>query len=135
MSARGKAGLPLVAFRLKGEYNFNEFDIARELRQRQWVVPAYTMAPKATDLRMLRIVLREDFTRSRCILFLRDLDASVKHLESLDKKQIEGIRKGHQSRANKSHGKHVTNPASHDKHGAEDGHSLQGKFGKSHNVC
>lgn len=48
--------LPLVAFSLtptvskagKEEHRqYNEFDIADKLRQRGWVLPAYTMAPDA----------------------------------------------------------------------------------------
>lgn len=42
MSAKGKKGLPLVAFRLIVKKHYDEFDVARELRQRQWVVPAYS---------------------------------------------------------------------------------------------
>lgn len=50
MSAKGKEGLPLVAFRLVKECHYNEFDVARELRQRQWVVPAYSkFSPCAKD--------------------------------------------------------------------------------------
>lgn len=46
MSAKGKEGLPLVAFRLIGpKAHYDEFDVARELRQRQWVVPAYSNSP------------------------------------------------------------------------------------------
>ena len=42
--------LPLATFSLKHEYRLNgydEFDVADRLRQRGWVVPAYTMAPDA----------------------------------------------------------------------------------------
>ncbi len=42
--------LPLATFSLKPEYRMNgydEFDVADRLRQRGWVVPAYTMAPDA----------------------------------------------------------------------------------------
>ena len=48
--------LPLVAFSLTPTTNkegkeehrqYNEFDIADKLRQRGWVLPAYTMAPDA----------------------------------------------------------------------------------------
>lgn len=42
--------LPLCTFSLKPEHRLNgydEFDVADRLRQRGWVVPAYTMAPDA----------------------------------------------------------------------------------------
>jgi hypothetical protein len=42
--------LPLATFCLKPEFRqngYDEFDVADRLRQRGWVVPAYTMAPDA----------------------------------------------------------------------------------------
>ena len=67
MSQTRGNGLPLVAFRLNpdDDHKFDEFAIAHQLRQRGWVVPAYTMAPHSEGLRMMRVVVREDFSRSR----------------------------------------------------------------------
>jgi len=47
MSQGGGKGLPLVAFRLNPESkkHYDEFAIAHHLRERGWIVPAYTMAP------------------------------------------------------------------------------------------
>lgn len=40
-------GLPLVAWQLKeGAAHWDEFALARALRAKGWIVPAYTMAPK-----------------------------------------------------------------------------------------
>jgi glutamate decarboxylase len=68
MSQGGGHGLPLVAFRLnpKDGHQYDEFAIAHQLRERGWVVPAYTMAPNAGQIKLLRVVVREDFSRSRC---------------------------------------------------------------------
>ena len=51
MSQGNGKGLPLVAFRLnpKAKKQYDEFAIAHQLRQRSWVVPAYTMAPNTKD--------------------------------------------------------------------------------------
>ena len=87
------------------------------------------MAPHASDLRMLRIVLREDFTRSRCDVFLRDLQASLSHLESLEPHEVENDRSAHKKRQGSKRG------AQGQKHGHKDTHSLQGKHGKSHGIC
>lgn len=60
---RGR-GLPLVAFRLdpaKGR-KYDEFAIAHVLRERGWVVPAYTMAPHSENMKLMRVVIREDFS-------------------------------------------------------------------------
>ena len=46
------------------------------------------MAPKATSLRLLRIVIREDFSRTRCDLLLRDIMAAVEFLDTHEAKAI-----------------------------------------------
>ena len=45
MSKKSGEGLPLVAFRLPDGKYYDEFNLAHSLRERGWVVPAYTMAP------------------------------------------------------------------------------------------
>jgi glutamate decarboxylase len=45
---------------------YDEFAIAHQLRQRGWIVPAYTMAPHTEHMKLMRVVVREDFSRSRC---------------------------------------------------------------------
>lgn len=40
-------GLPLVAWQLKKDVvHWDEYTLARVLRAKGWIVPAYTMAPK-----------------------------------------------------------------------------------------
>ena len=42
--------LPLVAFKLTGERDYDEFDVASQLAsERGWMVPAYTLPPNAQD--------------------------------------------------------------------------------------
>jgi len=130
MSDTGGKGLPLVAWRLKEQGDYDEFAIARRLRSRGWIVPAYTMAPHAEHIKLLRVVVREDFSRSRCETFLRDLNDVIKGLDSLPADVIRHI--DHiaaiQKQQNNTHhrgGKQIH----HEKH------SLQGKHGKTHGVC
>lgn len=82
-------GLPLVAFRLNTPHHYDEFDIAARLRARGWIVPAYTMAPKMQHMKLLRVVVREDFSRSRCEVLVRDIVAVLKALDTLDEKAVE----------------------------------------------
>lgn len=91
MSKKSGEGLPLVAFRLsdfEGRH-YDEFALAHQLRVRGWVVPAYTMAPKTKDLKMLRIVVREDFSKSRCDALITDIKLCLGLLEEMDRKSIE----------------------------------------------
>ena len=53
--------LPVVAVRLTGDLPFTVFHVAERLRTGGWQVPAYTMPADATDLAVMRIVVREGF--------------------------------------------------------------------------
>jgi glutamate decarboxylase len=51
--------LPLVAFRLDGDHNFDEFDVASQLAaERGWMVPAYTLPPKADHIKIMRALVK-----------------------------------------------------------------------------
>lgn len=91
MSKGGGRGLPLVAFRLNpdNDIHYDEFAIAHQLRERGWVVPAYTMAPHSEKLKLMRVVVREDFSRNRCDSLLADIRLALKTLDEMDKKSVE----------------------------------------------
>lgn len=90
-------GLPLVAFRLAGpdepagrrHGHYDEFALAHQLRSRGWVVPAYTMAPETNKMKMLRVVVREDFSRPRCDVLLADIKLCLGLLEETDGDTVE----------------------------------------------
>lgn len=132
MSKTQGEGLPLVAFRLNPEHGhkFDEFAIAHHLRERGWVVPAYTMAPNANKIKMMRVVVREDFSRSRCDALITDLQMAVKELSKLDVKQLEDRTQQHRARRAVRAEKKKTN-----NHFSDEKHSLKGKTGKSHGIC
>lgn len=91
---RGR-GLPLVAFRLDQRLGmlFDEFALAHQLRERGWVVPAYTMAPHSEKLKLMRVVVREDFSRSRCDILVNDIKLALQVLSEMDKKTMEKYQK------------------------------------------
>ncbi|KAL7792770.1 glutamate decarboxylase [Trichoderma afarasin] len=161
MSERAGQGLPLVAFRFKTpdeggkERHYDEFALAHHLRSRGWVVPAYTMAPHTEQMKMLRVVVREDFSKSRCDLLIHDIKLCLGMLENSDaetiKRQEAFIRdhiashgkNKHQSRHHAS--KHYSVSTNKGYNGClktnrgvcvkGEGHSLQGKTGKTHAIC
>jgi glutamate decarboxylase len=53
------SAIPVVAFRLARGLGYTEFDVSHELRGFGWQVPAYTMPDNATDISVLRVVVRE----------------------------------------------------------------------------
>lgn len=91
MSQRGGRGLPLVAFRLDPakKHHYDEFTIAHHLRERGWVVPAYTMAPHSESLKLMRVVVREDFSRARCDSLLADIISALGACNKIDASKVE----------------------------------------------
>jgi glutamate decarboxylase len=76
--------VPLVCFRLAGgsdDRSYNVFDISAHLRQRGWIVPAYNLAPDAQDIAVLRVVVRENFSRDMADMLIDDLARTVKFLD------------------------------------------------------
>ena len=77
--------LPVFAFALKPEVtNYTVFDISDRLRERGWLVPAYSFPKNREDLSVLRIVIRAGMTNEMGELLLRDLRTTTHGLESLD---------------------------------------------------
>ena len=82
MLTRGEE-LPVLAFALQdGIDNFNVFDVSRALRERGWLVPAYTFPANRTDLAVLRVVVRQDFSHDVAELLLQDLERQLPRLQS-----------------------------------------------------
>lgn len=74
-------GVPLVAFSLKDNSRHDEFEVSDMLRRFGWIVPAYTMPPDAQHVTVLRVVIREDFSRTLAERLVMDI---VKVLYELD---------------------------------------------------
>jgi glutamate decarboxylase len=57
--------LPLVAFKLTGEHEYDEFDVAAQLAaERGWMVPAYTLPPNAEHVKIMRVLVKETLGHS-----------------------------------------------------------------------
>lgn len=125
-------GLPLVAFRIRPNEDimYDEFTLAHQLRERGWVVPAYTMAPHSEKLKLMRIVVREDFSKSRCDMLLADIKLALDQLGEMDRKGVEKYQE-HILRHVTNAGKSTHNHPQY----KDDDHSLQGKTGKTHAIC
>ena len=77
--------LPVFAFRLKPEVtNYTVFDVSDRLRERGWLVPAYTYPDNRRDLSVLRIVVRAGMSFDMADLLLGDLRQRTALLASLD---------------------------------------------------
>lgn len=84
--------LPILAIKLDdtlecidtGE-NLTVFQISKELRERGWLVPAYTLPPNAEDIAVLRIVIKENFTRDMADLLIHDLNNIFENYKKVEK--------------------------------------------------
>ena len=75
------SALPVLAFKIKDPSTFTVFHLSDQLRIGGWQVPAYTMPENATDVAVLRIVVREGFGRDLADGLLDALAGAVAHLE------------------------------------------------------
>jgi len=66
--------LPLVAFQLAEQREYDEFDIAAQLAaERGWMVPAYTLPPNADHIKIMRALVKETLGHSLVSTLAEDL--------------------------------------------------------------
>jgi glutamate decarboxylase len=80
-------GIPAFAFSVR-EAPYTVYDVSDALRANRWLVPAYTMPPALDDVAVLRVVVRNGFSRDLATLFVDDL-----------KRVDDRLRTGHPGRA------------------------------------
>jgi glutamate decarboxylase len=114
-SQNDKPSLPMVAFSLNPAKNlkFNETTLVHWLKERGWIVPAYTLAANANDITVCRIVVRETFTRNIASILLEDIRLVLVGLADHHGHQdlvvsLKAARDNkHQHRRSKQHGEQV----------------------------
>lgn len=77
------SAIPVVTFKLHDSCEFTAFDVSHGLRAYGWQVPAYTMPDNVTDLAVLRIVVREGFSRDMARVLHQHLVAVIKELRTI----------------------------------------------------
>lgn len=73
--------LPVIVLKLKDDSVYTVFQICEILRERGWVVPAYTLPPNAQDEAVMRVVVKENFSRDMAELFATDTENAIARLE------------------------------------------------------
>jgi glutamate decarboxylase len=76
--------LPVVVVRLKDDTKYDVYHISEALRERGWLVPAYSLPENAQDVAVLRMVVKENFGRDMADLLLGDLHAILAKFDKLD---------------------------------------------------
>jgi glutamate decarboxylase len=77
--------LPVFAFTTSPDVTgYDVFDVSRRMRERGWLIPAYTFPRHREDLAVLRVVVRNGFTADLAELFMENLGALLPELRSQD---------------------------------------------------
>jgi len=77
---------PIVAMALKKGSRINIFDLSAKIRERGWIIAAYTLPPNAESVAIMRIVVKENFSRDMAQSLLQDIAVACKDLASTKKK-------------------------------------------------
>jgi glutamate decarboxylase len=75
------SAIPVLAFKMKDPSKYTAFHVSDQLRAGGWQVPAYTMPENATDVAVLRIVVREGLGMDLADNLLEAIAKAVAHLE------------------------------------------------------
>jgi glutamate decarboxylase len=86
------------------------------------------MAPHSEKLKLMRVVVREDFSRARCDSLVADIRAAVLTCTKLDPEDLDWHKEHvRSSRGTTKENESYTND--------NEDHSLKGRFDKSHPIC
>lgn len=75
--------IPVFAFTTNDKANFSVFNMSNKLRERGWLVPAYTFPENREDLAVLRCVCKVGFSRDMADMLLDNLRKAVKYFASI----------------------------------------------------
>jgi glutamate decarboxylase len=71
---------PIVALRANDPEATDLTQLSYVLRERGWIVPAYTLPPNAEHITVLRMVIKENFSRDMVDMLAHDIGAAMKRL-------------------------------------------------------
>jgi len=77
---------PLVTVKLK-DVDFTVFELSDKLREKGWIVPAYTLPENAEDNAVIRMVIKENFGRDLVEIFLMDIIDACNTLEQAEEEK------------------------------------------------
>jgi len=89
-----KGHIPLVSFALLDDSKCTVFDVQDRLRTRGWIVPAYSCPEGATSLKIMRVVVKQNFSCDMADILVKDIVAVIAHFDEypIKKDQIAATR-------------------------------------------
>jgi glutamate decarboxylase len=81
---------PIVTVQLQNS-EFTVFHLSEKLRQKGWIVPAYTLPANAEDIAVLRMVVKESFSKDMVEMLFNDIMESIEKLEQSEEDRVRKI--------------------------------------------
>ena len=74
--------LPVVVVRPTGkDGGVDVFELSERLRERGWIVPAYTLPPNAEEVAVLRMVVKENFSHDMAQMLGEDIEKALARMD------------------------------------------------------
>jgi glutamate decarboxylase len=74
--------LPVVVVQPTGkDGGVDVFELSERLRERGWIVPAYPLPPNAESISVLRMVVKENFSRDMAEMLAADVEAALERMD------------------------------------------------------
>lgn len=80
---------PVVTVKLKQPANYTVFELSHKLRERGWILPAYTLPKNAENLSLMRVVVKENFSREMADMLFDDIMIACEILEGNTEEELE----------------------------------------------
>ena len=87
--------VPSVIVKLKDESKYNVADVSATLAQNGWIVPAFSLPPNADHVNVMRLNVKETFSRDMADILINDFKSAIKKLESVQSKPHEAASPDH----------------------------------------
>ncbi|MFA6295926.1 MAG: glutamate decarboxylase [Patescibacteria group bacterium] len=84
--------LPVVAVKLKKKEKFTLYDLVDKIRQRGWIISAYTLPKNAEDIVIFRVVVRENLSKDMIDILFNDVMDAYKFLQGAVKTFSKGVK-------------------------------------------
>jgi glutamate decarboxylase len=82
--------MPLLAFKLKDDSEFDVYQLSDKLRYHGWQVPAYTLPSDCSDVAILRVVAKEGFSYDLATMLVEHMQEAIAELKNEVKKEPKG---------------------------------------------
>jgi glutamate decarboxylase len=78
-----KTGIPASCFRVKpgASLPYSLFDLSAKLLERGWQVPAFNLSGEASDITIMRVMVRQGVSMDMAQLLIDDMKRAIEHFE------------------------------------------------------